>query len=104
VIGELLRIVENAYQSGYLVEPDKLSELSGVLAADLTPIRAEFGLQAPDWVLVRVITVWTGLFGAVSAEVFEMYGAATFADMGEIFECQLDNLCALLGLTGADGG
>ncbi|WP_280269808.1 TetR/AcrR family transcriptional regulator [Nocardia wallacei] len=104
VIGTLLRVLESAYRADVLTAPEPLPPVSDALAADLVRIRGEFDLGVPDWVLVRGISVWTGLFGAVSFEVFDMYGPQTFADRAEIFERQLDSLCAMVGLGGAPGG
>ncbi|MBF6170848.1 TetR/AcrR family transcriptional regulator [Nocardia blacklockiae] len=98
VVGALLTVLENAHRAGLLTEPAAATPVSPVLAADLTRIRAEFGLTLPDRVLVRGMSLWTGLFGAVSFEVFDMYGADTFSDRAEVFERQLDSLCALVGL------
>ncbi|WP_024805197.1 TetR/AcrR family transcriptional regulator [Nocardia sp. BMG51109] len=104
VIGALLRILGNAYRAGLLGEPDPLPPVSPALAADLARIGAEFDLALPDWALVRGLSVWSGLIGAVSAEVFDMYGADTFTDRAEVFDRQLDNLCALAGLGDAPNG
>ncbi|WP_460698918.1 TetR/AcrR family transcriptional regulator [Nocardia thraciensis] len=104
VIGALLAVLESAYRADLLTAPDPLPSVSDAMAADLVRIRGEFGLRLPDWVLVRGIAVWTGLFGAVSFDVFDMYGPRTFADRAEVFEHQLDSLCAMVGLGGAPNG
>ncbi|MBF6449137.1 TetR/AcrR family transcriptional regulator [Nocardia elegans] len=101
VIGSLLAIVENACRAGELTTPDPVPETPAELAADIERIRAEFGLELPDWAMVRTLTVWTGLFGAVSFDVFDMYGAQTFTDRTQVFDIHLDNLCAILGFRAA---
>lgn len=104
VVGALLTVLENAHRAGLLAEPAHLPPVSEQLARDLVRIRSEFGLALPDWALVRGISLWTGLFGAVSFEVFDMYGADTFTDRAEVFERHLDSLCALVGLSRARTG
>ncbi len=71
--------------------------VSGALAGSFAQIRDEFQLDLPDWLVVRGVTFWASLFGAVSADVFDMYGADTFADRDELFELQLDALLDMLG-------
>jgi hypothetical protein len=52
----------------------------------------------PDWVLARGLTVWCALFGAVSFDVFDMYGADTFTDRTQVFETHIAGLETLLGV------
>jgi len=101
VIGSLLTIVETACRTGELAAPDPVPAAPAELAADIERIRAEFGLEMPNWALARTLTVWTGLFGAVSFDVFDMYGAQTFTDRAQVFDIHLDNLCAILGFPAA---
>ncbi|MCM6772368.1 TetR/AcrR family transcriptional regulator [Nocardia sp. CDC159] len=101
VIAALLRVIERAYAAGILAEPAPLPMIERPLSGDFARIRVEFGLQVPDWLLARGISVWTGLFGAVSFDVFDMYGADTFADRADLFERHLDNLGGILGLPAA---
>ncbi|MBB5916344.1 AcrR family transcriptional regulator [Nocardia transvalensis] len=104
VIRTLMHVLVNAYDTGHLTAPDPLPPVSPAMARDLARIRAEFALRPPDWVLVQGLSVWSGMFGAVSFDVFDMYGADTFTDRGEVFERQLDNLCAMAGLSRAATG
>jgi hypothetical protein len=67
------------------------------MARDFTRIRDEFGLQLPDWLLARGLTVWCALFGAVSFDVFDMYGAQTFTDRAQVFETHIAEWETLLG-------
>ncbi|WP_062996297.1 TetR/AcrR family transcriptional regulator [Nocardia mikamii] len=101
VIGSLLTIIETACRTGELAAPDPVPAAPAELAADIERIRAEFGLEMPDWAMARTLTVWTGLFGAVSFDVFDMYGAQTFTDRAQVFDIHLDNLCAILGFPAA---
>ncbi|NKY85209.1 TetR/AcrR family transcriptional regulator [Nocardia veterana] len=101
VVAALLRIVENAWRAGEIVPPETAPEVPAELSADIERIRGEFGLQMPDWVMARTLTVWTSLFGAVSFDVFDMYGAQTFTDRSQVFDVHLDALAAVLGLRAA---
>ncbi|MQY30476.1 TetR/AcrR family transcriptional regulator [Nocardia aurantia] len=103
VIVALLGVVEAAAGVGALTEPPA-SAPPAALGADIVAIRAEFGLRMPDWALARALPVWSALFGAVSFDVFDMYGADTFTDRSAVFDYQLDTLCAMLGFAGAPTG
>ncbi|MFE3542807.1 TetR/AcrR family transcriptional regulator [Nocardia sp. NPDC059177] len=97
VIGALLAVIDGAYRAGQIGEPAVEPVVSARTAADFATIRAQFGMAVPDWLLVSGLTAWTTLFGAVNFDVFDMYGAGTFADRAEIFELQIDRICLLLG-------
>ncbi|MFE7740820.1 TetR/AcrR family transcriptional regulator [Nocardia sp. NPDC057455] len=97
VIATMLVLFARAYRAGELVAPAGEPRLSAALAGSFARIRDQFELEVPDWLIVRGVTFWVGLFGAVSADVFDMYGADTFADRNELFELQLDGLLDMLG-------
>ncbi|MEV0355458.1 TetR/AcrR family transcriptional regulator [Nocardia sp. NPDC050697] len=99
LIVTLMRLLAAAHEAGVLTEPAGVPTASPALRADFAAIRAEFGLPLPDWLIARGTALYAGLIGAVSADVFDMYGARTFADRAELFEFQLDGL---LGMVGAD--
>lgn len=97
VIATMLTLFARAYGAGELAAPAGEPRISTALAGSFTRIRDQFQLEVPDWLIVRGVTFWVGLFGAVSADVFDMYGADTFADREELFELQLDGLLDMLG-------
>ncbi|WP_067778133.1 TetR/AcrR family transcriptional regulator [Nocardia amikacinitolerans] len=97
VIATLLRIFADAHGAGRLREPSRPVRVSTALAGSFAGVRDEFDLDVPDWLVVRGVAVWSALFGAVSFDVFDMYGRDTFADRTELFELVLDNLLDLLG-------
>jgi AcrR family transcriptional regulator len=99
VMAAMMQLCDSAYRAGALTAPDPVRPVSPSLAGDFGLIRQEMGSSMPDWVLARAISVWTGLIGAVSAEVFEMFGGGTFADRAAVFELQLDNLAVVLGFS-----
>lgn len=98
VIVTLLTLFDAAHRRGLLAGPaaDR-PPVAGPLADDFVRIRNEFGLEVPDWLLARALTVWCALFGAVSFDVFDMYGADTFADRAQVFESHIAALEDLLG-------
>lgn len=68
------------------------------LRRDVSRIRDEFDLQLPDEVIARGLLVWAALFGAVSFDVFDQYGADTLSDRAALFDHHLDVLADTIGL------
>ncbi|WP_281918208.1 TetR/AcrR family transcriptional regulator [Nocardia sputorum] len=97
VIAVMLTLFAAAHRAGRLTAPVAEPRISTALAGSFARIRDEFQLDVPDWLIARGVTFWVGLFGAVSADVFDMYGADTFADRDELFELQVDGLLDMLG-------
>ena len=111
VVVRLLRIIDEAWE----VRAARAGQEDGAaldgggglppcLAGDLERIRAEFGATAPADVLARGVGVWSGLFGAVSFEVFGQYGAHTFTDPAEMFELTIRRLADDAGLLDGQAG
>ncbi|WP_433207831.1 TetR/AcrR family transcriptional regulator [Nocardia sp. CA-107356] len=100
VIATMQTLFARAYHAGLLTAPAKERSISSALAGNFANIRAVFDLDVPDWLIARGITMWTGLFGAVTFDVFDQYGTDTFADRAELFELQLDGLLDQLGYRG----
>ncbi|WP_054812733.1 TetR/AcrR family transcriptional regulator [Nocardia arizonensis] len=97
VVVAMQQIFARAHERGLLTAPDRDEPVSAALAGSFAVIREFFGLDLPDWLIVRGVTVWPSLFGAVTFDVFGQYGSDTFADRDELFELQLDRLLALVG-------
>ncbi|MBF6454863.1 TetR/AcrR family transcriptional regulator [Nocardia cyriacigeorgica] len=97
VIATLLRLVEAAHRDAALDEPAATKPISSATLGDFARIRTEFGLEIPDWLLARALVLWSALFGAVSFDVFDMYGPGTFTDRTEVFDLQLTGWLTLLG-------
>lgn len=97
VILTLVRIIAEAHARQLLTRPAVDPPVSTALARDFTRIRDEFGMELPDWALARALTVWCTLFGAVSFDVFDMYGGDTFTDRGQVFDLHIAALESLLG-------
>ncbi|WP_019926453.1 TetR/AcrR family transcriptional regulator [Nocardia sp. BMG111209] len=104
VIVALLGVVEEAAAAGLLTEPAGSGPPRESLRADIAVIRDQFGLRMPEWALARTLPAWSALFGAVSFDIFDMYGADTFTDRSAVFDYQLDTLCTMLGIGGAATG
>ncbi|MFR9749501.1 TetR/AcrR family transcriptional regulator [Nocardia sp. 004] len=100
VIVALQKLFARAYQADLLIPPAREVRVTAPLAQSFARIRDEFQLDLPDWLIARSVTFWVGLFGAVSADVFDMYGVDTFADRNELFELHLDALLDMLGYHG----
>ncbi|MET8872823.1 WHG domain-containing protein [Nocardia sp. NPDC004604] len=100
VITTMQNLFARAYHAGVLTAPARERPISSALAGNFAIIRAVFGHDVPDWLIARGVTMWTGLFGAVSFDVFDQYGTDSFADRAELFELQLEGLLEQLGYHG----
>ncbi|KAA8889266.1 TetR/AcrR family transcriptional regulator [Nocardia colli] len=97
VIITLQSLFDRAYRADRLRPPATEVRVTSPLATSFAQIRTELNVDIPDWLIVRGVTFWASLFGAVSADLFDMYGTETFADRDELFELQLDGLLEMLG-------
>lgn len=100
VIVALLGILERADRAGVL-QPCEPADVAADLGRDLATIRGEYRLGLSDAALVSATVVWTGLFGAVSFEVFGQYGDGTLGAADALFDAQLDVLAQTVGLAPA---
>ena len=98
VVVRLMGIVEDAWVAGGVPVRDRATDLPPGLSADVESLRAEYSLRAPGWLVARGLGAWSGLFGAVSFEVFGQYGPNTLGDPAELFELTVRDLAANLGL------
>ncbi|TXL57608.1 TetR/AcrR family transcriptional regulator [Aeromicrobium terrae] len=97
VVMSLIAILEIAFAEGHVEhEPRRLARS---VRRDLDAIRREYALTMPADLLSRGFAVWSGLFGAVSFDVFGQYGPGTFSDPAAFFEHQVDALADLVGLS-----
>lgn len=97
VIRRLVEVWEDAWVAGSLtVAEDFLAPER--LRADLSRIRSQMGITAPEAVIARGMFVWAALFGCVSFEVFGQYGPETISDSAELFEQHLRVLMATVGV------
>ncbi|OZD07097.1 TetR family transcriptional regulator [Rhodococcus sp. 06-235-1A] len=68
------------------------------LQGSFEEIRQEMGTNLPDELIALGVMVWASLFGAISFDVFDQYGATTFANRDDLFEYQLGLLTKIAGL------
>jgi AcrR family transcriptional regulator len=99
VITALVRLWEDAHAAGVVQAPAPGPKVPRALAADVKRIRAEFGITAPDDLILRGVLSWAALFGCVSFEVFGQYGSDTFTAADKLFESQLQLLADTTGLS-----
>lgn len=92
----LMRILDEAYAVGVL--QSAAERLPRAVRQDLEAIRREYGLALPAEVLARGFALWSGLFGAVSFDVFDQYGPDTISDRAAFFDHQVGLLATLAGL------
>jgi hypothetical protein len=66
------------------------------ISDDFERLRQEFGFAGDDAVIAKCFTIWAGVVGAISLEVFGQYGADTLSDTQTVFDTQARLLIALL--------
>lgn len=94
VIAALFRAVAAGIDAGEIgvsegVVPETLSR-------DFDQWRHEFDFDGDDAVVARSVTLWAGLVGAVSLEVFGQYGADSLGDPRALFDVQIRLLTDLI--------
>ncbi|WP_350279822.1 TetR/AcrR family transcriptional regulator [Kribbella sp. HUAS MG21] len=93
----LLGLLQRAQASGRLVTPADAPEPSGLLAQQ-TEVLVALAPDVPPAVLVRMIIVWTQLFGMISFELFgQLVGSMDPAD--EFFASASRQMAAFVGLS-----
>jgi AcrR family transcriptional regulator len=94
VVGTLFGVVSAGIAAGDI--PDPKDAVPEPMSSDLQRLREEFGFPGGDATVVKAVTFWAGLVGAVSLEVFGQYGRDTFADVGAVFDAQTRMLTDML--------
>jgi AcrR family transcriptional regulator len=94
VIGALFDAVAAGIATGDIklirhVAPQPVSD-------DFERLREEFGFPGDDAVIAKCFTIWAGVVGAISLEVFGQYGADTLSDPQTVFDTQVRLLVAML--------
>lgn len=69
--------------------PAPVDAVPAGLRADFDRIRTEFDIPVDDAALVRAVSMWSVMVGAISSEVFGQYGRDTFSDTDALFGLQL---------------
>ncbi|WP_197381533.1 TetR/AcrR family transcriptional regulator [Mycolicibacterium mengxianglii] len=71
-------------------------EVPQPLSSDFASLRDEFTFTGDDALMVRSVTLWAGLVGAISLEVFGQYGHDTVTDPRILFDLQVGLLLDLM--------
>jgi len=66
------------------------------VSQDFDSLREEFDFGGDDAVVARCVTLWAGLIGAISLEVFGQYGPDTITDPRALFDLQVALLTDLV--------
>jgi AcrR family transcriptional regulator len=86
VVQALFDTVAEGVTAGEISVPE--SVVRQPLSSDFDGLRAEFGFDGPDALVIRCIALWAGLVGAINLEVFGQYGAETFTRPAVLFDAQ----------------
>ncbi|OZE82745.1 TetR family transcriptional regulator [Rhodococcus sp. 15-649-2-2] len=97
VITALVQVLDSAWVDARPAAPTDVSAPAS-LHGSFEEIRREMGTDLPDELMARGVMVWASLFGAISFDVFDQYGATTFASRDDLFEYQLGLLTKIAGL------
>jgi AcrR family transcriptional regulator len=94
VVGALFETIAAGIVAGDI--PQSEYTVTQPLSSDFDRLRVEFAFPGDDAAVAKCFTVWAGLVGAVSLEIFGQYGADTLTAPAAIFDAQLDLLIGLL--------
>ncbi len=86
VVQALFDTVAEGVAAGEIGMPEDVVPQS--LSSDFDGLRAEFGFEGTDALVVRCIALWAGLVGAINLEVFGQYGSDTFTRPALLFDAQ----------------
>ncbi len=101
VITLLLRLVADAAAAG-AHPPTPAQPVPQTLLSDAERVGSDLGLDIPPDMLAATVLAWTGMFGAVSFEVFGQYGADTFTEPAQLFDALVGLLAGVLDLNVKD--
>ena len=94
VVGSLLAAVDAGIKAGQV--PQRNAPVPPATARDFNGLREEFDFSGDDASLLGCLTLWAGLIGAISLEVFGQYGPDTFGNVSPLFDGQVRLLTGLL--------
>jgi AcrR family transcriptional regulator len=100
VIGALLDAVAAGIATGDIMLTNYAAPQP--LSSDFERLRQEFGFPGDDPVVAKCFTIWAGVVGAISLEVFGQYGANTLSDPQSVFDTQVRLLVGVLSQSDAD--
>jgi AcrR family transcriptional regulator len=94
VVGALFEVVAAGIAAGDVAETRAV--VPQPLSSDFERLRQEFAFSAGDAAVAKSLTLWAGLIGAISLEVFGQYGADTLTEPRVAFEIQMRLLTEML--------
>jgi AcrR family transcriptional regulator len=100
VVAALFRAVTEGIAVGEIC--DTKSDVPGPLSADFEGLRQEFAFAGGDGAVAKTLTLWAGLIGAISLEIFGQYGADTFTDPKAVFDLHIRALIDLMAAAPVD--
>ncbi|CAN5468114.1 TetR/AcrR family transcriptional regulator [soil metagenome] len=94
VVAALFAAIGNGIGAGEVENSSVIVPQS--LSRDFDGLRAEFDFGGDDAVVAACITLWAGVVGSISLEVFGQYGADTITDPRALFDLQITVLLNLV--------
>lgn len=94
VVGALFEAVGNGIAAQDI--PSARKRVSQPLSRDFDKLREEFDFGGDDLTVAKCTTLWAGIVGAISLEVFGQYGSDTLTEPRSLFDHQLRFLIEML--------
>ncbi|KUI38176.1 TetR family transcriptional regulator [Mycobacterium sp. IS-1496] len=94
VVAALFRAMADGIAAGEIREVEDV--VPQALSVDFEGLRQEFDFAGGDGAVAKTLTLWAGLIGAISLEVFGQYGPDTFTDPGAVFDVHIRALIDLV--------
>jgi AcrR family transcriptional regulator len=94
VVGALFELLAEGIATGDI--PKSENTVAQPFSSDFDRVRDEFGFPGDDAAVAKGFTIWAGLIGAVSLEVFGQYGSDTLTAPAALFDSQMELLLGLL--------
>lgn len=94
VVGALFSAVDAGIAAGDVTLDDR--SVPQPLSGDFDGLRGQFGFGGDDAAVAKCVTLWAGLVGAISLEVFGQYGPDTLTDPHAMFDLQVELLIGML--------
>lgn len=94
VVGALFDAVGNGITAEDI--PSAKKRVAQPLSRDFDRLRDEFDFGGDDLAVAKCTTLWAGIVGAISLEVFGQYGSDTLTEPKSLFDHQLQLLIEML--------
>ncbi|KUI31897.1 TetR family transcriptional regulator [Mycobacterium sp. IS-1742] len=100
VVAALFRAMADGVAAGDISEVN--NDVPQALSADFEGLRHQFDFSGGDGAVAKTLTLWAGLIGAISLEVFGQYGPDTFTDPRAVFDLHVRALIDLVAAPPAE--